>query len=103
VVFADPPYEHTGKRLYTHGEIDHLRLFAALAESGVEFLATYNYSERVIGWARRHDFSLARVIMKGGHHSRIPELLITRRPVWTREHRPDRSALSDSRSVVEAL
>ena len=52
--------------MYAHGEIDHLRLFAALAVSGVEFLATYNYSERVIGWARRHDFSLARVIMKGG-------------------------------------
>ena len=81
-VFADPPYEHTGKRLYAHGEIDHPRLFKSLAESGVEFLATYNYSEGVMGWARHHGFHLSQVDMKGGRHHRIPELLVTRRPVF---------------------
>ncbi len=86
VVFADPPYnaggKRAGRRLYNHNSIDHGRLFAILANSGSDFLMTYDEAPEVISLVEAHRFHAVRVMMKNTHHARISELLITPRPVF---------------------
>ena len=86
VLFVDPPYtaggKRAGKRLYAHNEIDHPRLFAMLAESGADFLMTYDLSCEVVTLVKEHNFHAVQVTMKNTHHARIPELVITSRPVF---------------------
>ncbi len=85
-VFVDPPYtaggKRAGRRLYTHHEIDHRRLFELLDESGAEFLMTYDEAPEIVALVRRHGFHAVRVVMKNGHHNRIPELVVTPRVVF---------------------
>ena len=86
-VFADPPYTAGGKRagirLYNHSDIDHPHLFAILADSGADFLMTYDESAEIVELIERHGFHAVRVTMTNTHHSRQRELAITRRPVFT--------------------
>ena len=86
VFFVDPPYtaggKRAGKRLYAHNEIDHHRLFESLADSGAEFLMTYDFSHEVVTLVREYGFYAVQVTMKNTHHARIPELVITNRPVF---------------------
>lgn len=86
VLFVDPPYtaggKQAGKRLYTHTEIDHAQLFALLADSRVNFLMTYDRADEIVSLVQRHRFHAVQVIMKNTHHDRIPELVITPRPVF---------------------
>ncbi len=86
VVFADPPYtaggKRAGRRLYTHNEIDHHRLFELLADSGARFLMTYDRSSEIVALSRKHGFHAVQVTMKNTHHARIPELIITPEPVF---------------------
>lgn len=86
VVFVDPPYtaggKRAGSRLYAHSEIDHERLFAILAETGANFLMTYDCAPEIMSLIRLHGFSAVRVLMKNSHHTRLPELIITPRPVF---------------------
>jgi len=82
VVFADPPYsaggKRAGRRLYTHFEIDHPRLFQLLADAAPEFMLTYDHAPEIADLVRRHGFHAAQVTMKNTHHDRIGELVITR-------------------------
>ena len=71
-----------GKRLYAHNEIDHPRLFEMLAGSGADFLMTYDRTPEIESLIDRHGFHAVRVLMKNTHHARIPELVITPRPVF---------------------
>lgn len=86
VVFADPPYtaggKRAGSRLYKHSDIDHDRLFKLLANSGVEFLMTYDESPEIIELIKKYDFHAVTVVMKNTHHARISELVITNRSVF---------------------
>lgn len=85
-VFADPPYtaggKRAGRRLYAHHAIDHARLFAMLDDSSAEFLMTYDEAPEIVDLIRKHEFRAVRVLMKNGHHNKIPELVITRMPVF---------------------
>ena len=88
-VFADPPYtamgKQAGRRLYTHSSVDHPRLFnilAQLAAQGCEIMVTYDESPEIIALADQYDFHAVRVMMKNGHHNRLPELVITNRRVF---------------------
>ena len=85
-VFADPPYtaggKRAGRRLYAHHEIDHGRLFELLDDSTAEFLMTYDEAPEIVALIRRHAFHAVRVVMKNGHHNRIPELVVTPRAVF---------------------
>ncbi len=87
-VFADPPYtaggKRAGRRLYAHHDLDHQRLFALLAEGEADFMVTYDEAPEIVALVERHGFHAVRVLMKNGHHNRIPELVITRRPVFER-------------------
>ena len=87
VVFVDPPYTAGGKRagarLYASHEVDHPRLFGLLDDSAAEFLMTYDRAPEIVSLVRRHGFHAVEVSMKNGHHARIPELVITRRQVFS--------------------
>lgn len=89
-VFLDPPYtaggKQAGKRLYSNHQIDHARLFGIVADSQANFLMTYDRAPEIVELVKRHSFSAVEVTMKNTHHARVPELVITRKPVF---HRPD--------------
>jgi len=84
VVFADPPYsaggKRAGRRLYTHFEIDHPRLFRLLTDAAPEFMLTYDHAPEIADLVRRHGFHAVQVTMKNTHHDRIGELVITAGP-----------------------
>ncbi len=86
VVFVDPPYtagrKRAGKRLYACHEMDHDGLFQRLADSGMDFLMTYNRAQEIEALIRKHGFHAVQVMMKNAHHARIPELVITSRKVF---------------------
>ena len=99
-LFVDPPYtggggKRAGKRLYAHNDIDHARLFSMLADSGADFLMTYDRSLEIESLIDSYGFHAVQVVMKSGHHTRLPELVITRYPVFSeadslaRELRPE--------------
>ncbi len=85
-VFVDPPYtaggKRAGRRLYTHHEIDHERLFALLEEREADFLMTWDEAPEIVSLIHRHGFHAVRVVMKNGHHHQVPELVITPQPVF---------------------
>ena len=85
-VFADPPYtaggKRAGRRLYSHHAVDHEKLFEMLYQSSVEFLMTYDEAPEIVDLIRKHDFHAVRVLMKNGHHKKIPELVVTPKPVF---------------------
>lgn len=84
--FLDPPYtaggKRAGSRLYAHNNLDHERLFSLLAKSEVNFLMTYDCAPEILALVRRHQFEVVQVLMKNTHHNRVPELVITRKPVF---------------------
>jgi len=83
--FVDPPYtaggastKRAGKRLYTHHELDHERLFAVAERVAGDVLLTYDDTEEVRALAKRHDFRIKPIPMKNTHHAVMSELLIGR-------------------------
>ena len=89
-LFVDPPYtgdggKRAGKRLYAHNEVDHARLFSMLAESDANFLMTYDRSLEIESLIESYNFHAVQVLMKSGHHTLLPELVITRYPCFSRE------------------
>lgn len=92
VVFVDPPYtaggKRAGKRLYAHNEVNHPELFSILANSRKDFLMTYDYAPEIVALIDKYGFSVVRVMMKNTHHNTVPELVISRRPLFEKESLP---------------
>lgn len=84
VFFIDPPYTVAGRRLYTHSELDHEKLFKAAAKSRGDFLMTYDNAAPVHDLARRHGFAVKEIPMKNTHNVLMTELLIGRNLDWVR-------------------
>jgi DNA adenine methylase len=88
VFFVDPPYtagkgsKRAGRRLYTHADLDHERLFELLEGIQGDFLMTYENSEDLQEMARRHGFDFRPVAMKNTHHAKMTELVIGRDLDW---------------------
>lgn len=82
VFFVDPPYTVAGQRLYSHSQVDHEKLFRAMASVRGQFLMTYDYSKDVVAWAQRHGFEHRTVAMKSRQHTRKSELVIGRDLGW---------------------
>jgi DNA adenine methylase len=85
VWFIDPPYTVAGRRLYTHSEIDHHRLFEKVSKTKGDFLMTYDDAKPVRALADEFGFQTHKIPMKNTHHSLMHELLIGRDLNWTRE------------------
>ena len=80
----DPPYTVAGRRLYTHSEIDHEKLFAVVSQLQGDFLMTYDNVEAIRNLARTHGFDTQEIAMKTTHHAVMRELLIGRNLDWAR-------------------
>lgn len=84
--FIDPPYSAAGKRagrrLYTHFELDHHRLFEVASRSKGDFLMTYDDNAEIRGLAGKFNFECKLVAMKNTHHAEMKELLIGRELSW---------------------
>jgi len=81
-VFLDPPYTRAARRLYSHWEVDHARLFELAAALRGDFLLTYDDCEEIAALAKANDFVTKRIAMKNTHHARKNELLIGRDLDW---------------------
>jgi DNA adenine methylase len=85
--FVDPPYtagsgKRAGRRLYTHSELDHKRLFELMQVVRGDFLMTYDNDKDVQKLAAQHDFNTRAIAMKSTHHAEMTELLIGRNLDW---------------------
>lgn len=81
VFFVDPPYtaagKRAGRRLYDHNTVDHEALFGMSSGIRGNLIMTYDYSDEVVGMARRHGLTASTIRMKNGHHAKMTELVIT--------------------------
>ena len=86
IFFIDPPYtaggKKAGKRLYTHHQLDHERLFTICESLRGDFLMTYDEADEVKMLARRHGFQMRLIPMKNTHHTTMKELVIGRDLSW---------------------
>lgn len=84
--FIDPPYtaggKNAGKRLYTHYELDHMRLFDMCDRIKGEFLMTYDNADEVIALAESNKFDTRLIPMKNTHHAEMTELIVGRNLGW---------------------
>jgi len=80
--FIDPPYtaggKNAGTRLYTHFEVDHEWLFAAMSAVRGSVMMTYDDAPEVREMAQRHGFQVENVKMKNTHHEVMHELIVTK-------------------------
>lgn len=82
--FVDPPYPKAGRRLYTHHEINHDKLFETLSKVKGDFLLTYEDSAEIRLLANKFDFKFDRILMSTTHHRKKFELLISKEISWLR-------------------
>ena len=83
--YIDPPYTLAARRLYKVWQIDHKRLFAAMAECHGDFLMSYDNTAEVAMLARKHGFESRPVAMKNTHHAKMTELLIGKDLSWLKD------------------
>jgi DNA adenine methylase len=74
--FIDPPYTIAGKRLYTHFEIDHEKLFYLASRIEGKFMLTYDDSEEIRKLAHKYSLPFITIPMKTTHHLEKNELII---------------------------
>jgi DNA adenine methylase len=88
VFFIDPPYsvegkgKRAGKRLYTHHQIDHTRLFTLAQRLSGDVLMTYDNATEVLALANHFNFASQAIAMQNTHHATLNELLIGRDLCW---------------------
>ncbi|MDX2283714.1 MAG: DNA adenine methylase [Bacteroidia bacterium] len=80
--FIDPPYTVAGKRLYTHFDIDHERLFAATACLQGKYMLTYDDTEEIRSLASTYRLPYRTIPMKTTHHLKKTEIIISDNFEW---------------------
>ncbi len=84
--FIDPPYsaggKNAGKRLYTHFDLDHERLFDLCDSMAGDFLMTYDNADEVKVMARARAFDTRLIAMKNTHHAEMSELVVGKNLQW---------------------
>ena len=80
--FIDPPYTIAGKRLYTHFEVDHLRLFELASRMKGHFLMTYDDTPEVRAWAKEFNLPFDTIPMQTTHLITKEELIISDSLDW---------------------
>jgi DNA adenine methylase len=101
VFFIDPPYTVAGRRLYTHSDVDHEKLFRAVAQVRGDFLMTYDNAAEIRALAKASGFDTHLVSMKNTHHEVMRELLIGRDLDWAR--RGISARVSDSQIALSLV
>ena len=85
VFYIDPPYTVAARRLYAVWQVDHARLFEAMAGCRGDFLMSYDNTAEMAQLAKRHGFESRPIAMKNTHHARMTELLIGKDLSWLGE------------------
>ena len=85
VFYIDPPYTLAARRLYTVWQIDHARLFAAMAACKGDFLMSYDNTAEISQLTKKHGFESRPIAMKNTHHAKMTELLIGKDLSWLDE------------------
>ncbi|NLF41763.1 MAG: DNA adenine methylase [Bacteroidales bacterium] len=80
--FIDPPYTIAGKRLYTHFEINHEKLFQHINQLQGKFMLTYDDAEEIRTLANKYNFPFRTIPMKTTHHLEKNELIISDNFEW---------------------
>jgi DNA adenine methylase len=80
--FIDPPYTVAGKRLYTHYDIDHERLFLLTSQIKGKFMLTYDNTPEIRVLAEKYNLQYKTIPMKTTHHLEKNELLISDNFSW---------------------
>ena len=84
--FIDPPYtiggKKAGRRLYTHSELDHLKLFELCKEIKGDFIMTYDNSTEVRFLANKFGFESKPISMRNTHNTEMTELIIGKDLSW---------------------
>ncbi len=80
--FIDPPYVKAGKRLYTHHEIDHEKLFHLTAQIQGKFMLTYDDCEQIRKFADKYNLKYKTIPMRTTHHITKSEIIISDNFDW---------------------
>jgi DNA adenine methylase len=87
VFFVDPPYTKAARRLYSHWEIDHEKIFAVLTRAKGAILMTYDDTSEVRNLAKKYGFRFKRISMRTTHHENKRELMISNNFDWLNKSR----------------
>lgn len=80
--FIDPPYTIAGKRLYTHFEIDHEKLFYLTSRIKGKYMLTYDDTIEIRGLANKYNLNFRTIPMKTTHHLEKNEIIISDNFNW---------------------
>ena len=80
--FIDPPYTKAGKRLYTHFQVDHDKLFALTAQLSGKFMLTYDDTPEIRKLATKYNLDFRLIPMKTTHHIEKNEIIMSDNFDW---------------------
>ncbi len=80
--FIDPPYTIAGKRLYTHFDIDHTKLFALTSRLKGRFMLTYDDTPEIRELADKNNLAYKTIPMKTTLHFEKNEIIISDNFNW---------------------
>jgi len=80
--FIDPPYVKAGRRLYTHFDIDHDRLFSLVADLKGRYMLTYDDTGEIRELVERYNLEYRLIPMKTTHHIQKNEIIISNNFDW---------------------
>lgn len=101
--FIDPPYtaggKNAGRRLYTHHEVDHERLFELASCVAGDVLMTYDDSQVVRDLAARHGLQVRSIAMRTNRLAAKDELMIGKDLGWCDRPLGDSAGAAESSDV----
>ncbi len=80
--FIDPPYTIAGKRLYTHFNIDHEKLFELTAQLQGKFMLTYDDTPLIRQLVKKYNLQYRTIPMKTTLHIEKNEIIISDNFSW---------------------
>ena len=80
--FIDPPYTIAGRRLYTHFDVDHNRIFELASKMSGHFLLTYDDTNEIRSLADKYGLMYQTIPMQTTHLITKEELLISDNFEW---------------------
>jgi DNA adenine methylase len=84
--FIDPPYTSAGKRLYTHFNIDHEKLFELTAQLQGKFMLTYDDTPWIRQLVKKYNLQYRTIPMKTTLHIKKNEIIISDNFSWWTEN-----------------
>jgi len=80
--FIDPPYTIAGKRLYTHFDINHERLFELTSQLKGKFMLTYDDTPEIRNLADKYHLQFRTIPMKTTLHFEKNEIILSDNFSW---------------------